>query len=61
MLIISNKKKKQSGIGIAWTMAALVKAHRGERFEVDPGSLGFSVALFCICAGVCCTVLIFRR
>lgn len=49
------------GIGIAWTLAALVKYKRGQQFEVDPGSLAFSVTLFCIFAAICCAVLLLRR
>ncbi|KAJ6217806.1 hypothetical protein RDWZM_008963 [Blomia tropicalis] len=49
------------GIGIAWTLAAIVRAFRGEQFEIDPGSLSYSVAIFCISAGICCAVLMLRR
>ena len=49
------------GIGIAWTMAAIVHAYRGTKFEVNPGSLTYSVTLFSICAFFCCIVLMFRR
>lgn len=49
------------GIGIAWTWAAVVHWMRGDKFLVAPGSLAFSVTLFCICAGVCCAVLLLRR
>lgn len=49
------------GIGIAWSIAAVVHAWRGSKFEVKPGSLAFSVTLFCICAGICCVVLLLRR
>merc|ERR1719206_1467693 len=36
------------GIGIAWTMAAVYWEAQGLVFEVEPGSLGFSVTIFCI-------------
>ncbi|XP_017479909.1 PREDICTED: sodium/calcium exchanger 3-like [Rhagoletis zephyria] len=49
------------GIGIAWTLAAIVRWTRGEQFTIDPGSLTYSVTLFCICAFICCAVLLFRR
>ena len=49
------------GIGIAWTIAALVHAYDGKPFIVEPGNLAFSVALFCICAAVCCVGLLVRR
>ncbi|XP_045175491.1 sodium/calcium exchanger 1-like isoform X1 [Mercenaria mercenaria] len=49
------------GIGIAWTIAAVYHAAIGEVFEVDPGTLAFSVTLFCI-EGVCCiAILLIRR
>merc|ERR1712158_285000 len=34
------------GIGIAWSMAAIYWAAKGEQFLVKPGSLGFSVTIF---------------
>ena len=49
------------GIGIAWSIAAFVHAYRGDKFLVQPGSLAFSVTLFCIFAGVSCFTLILRR
>merc|ERR1719283_18720 len=36
------------GIGIAWSMAAIYWESSGMKFEVEPGSLGFSVTIFCI-------------
>ncbi len=51
------------GIGIAWTMAAVYHAFKGTPggFEVPPGSLSYSVTLFCITAFVCASVLLLRR
>ncbi|XP_055940460.1 sodium/calcium exchanger 3-like [Argiope bruennichi] len=49
------------GIGIAWSIAALYHASRGQQFRVHPGNLAFSVTLFCVCAFICCTVLMLRR
>ncbi|GFW97762.1 hypothetical protein TNCV_1425251 [Trichonephila clavipes] len=49
------------GIGIAWSIAALYHASRGEQFKVHPGNLAFSVTMFCVCAFICCTVLMLRR
>ncbi|CAG2104128.1 unnamed protein product [Medioppia subpectinata] len=51
------------GIGIAWTIAAVYHAFKGTPggFEVSPGSLSFSVTLFCISAFVCAAVLLARR
>jgi solute carrier family 8 (sodium/calcium exchanger) len=49
------------GIGIAWTLAAVKHAIYGTKFEVDTGSLGFSVCIFCVCAVVCICLLVVRR
>merc|ERR1712072_1183456 len=49
------------GIGIAWTMAAVYWEAQGESFEVEPGSLGFSVTIFCIEAFLAIMILMLRR
>jgi solute carrier family 8 (sodium/calcium exchanger) len=49
------------GIGIAWTLAAMYWEFQGKNFEVLPGSLGFSVTLFCAEALVAIAVLLLRR
>uniref|UniRef100_A0AC35TPI3 Sodium/calcium exchanger 1 n=1 Tax=Rhabditophanes sp. KR3021 TaxID=114890 RepID=A0AC35TPI3_9BILA len=49
------------GIGIAWSMAAIVHFYRGTRFLVDPGTLGFSVAVFCVEAVICIAIIVARR
>lgn len=49
------------GIGIAWTMAAIKHAATGSTFVVVPGSLGYSVMIFCICAFLCITLMMIRR
>ncbi|XP_076355472.1 sodium/calcium exchanger 1-like [Tachypleus tridentatus] len=49
------------GIGIAWSIAAVYHAAKGDQFFVNPGSLAFSVTLFCVCALICCTILLCRR
>lgn len=49
------------GIGVAWTIAAVYNAANGQPFEVEPGTLAFSVTLFCIEAAVCMAILMFRR
>ena len=49
------------GIGIAWSLAAIVHAYRGTAFEVQPGSLAFSVTSFCILAAIACSCLMARR
>ena len=42
-------------------MAAIIRWYRNEVFEVNPGSLTYSVTLFCLAAFVCCAVLMIRR
>uniref|UniRef100_A0AAR2KCA6 Calx-beta domain-containing protein n=1 Tax=Pygocentrus nattereri TaxID=42514 RepID=A0AAR2KCA6_PYGNA len=49
------------GIGVAWSVAAIYWAVKGQRFRVDPGSLAFSVTLFTIFAFICMAVLLYRR
>lgn len=49
------------GIGVAWSVAAIYWEIKGGKFEVDPGSLAFSVTLFTIFAFICMAVLLFRR
>ena len=49
------------GIGIAWTMAAIKHAIYGTRFLVVPGSLGYSVCVFCVCAFLCIALMMIRR
>uniref|UniRef100_A0A2P2HZ93 Sodium-calcium exchanger n=1 Tax=Hirondellea gigas TaxID=1518452 RepID=A0A2P2HZ93_9CRUS len=49
------------GIGIAWTLAAVVHYFRGDQFEVLPGNLAFSVTLFCVEAVVAIAIMMMRR
>jgi solute carrier family 8 (sodium/calcium exchanger) len=49
------------GVGIAWSMAAIYWASQGEKFEVEPASLGFSVTIFCIEAVIAIMLLMIRR
>lgn len=49
------------GIGIAWTLAAIKHAIYGTKFLVEPGSLGYSVCVFCACAVVCILLMVIRR
>merc|ERR1712242_563998 len=49
------------GIGIAWSMAAVYWEAQGEIFKVEPGSLGFSVTIFCIEALLAILILMLRR
>jgi len=49
------------GIGIAWSMAAIYWTAKGQQFLVKPGSLGFSVTIFCVEALVAILILLARR
>jgi len=49
------------GIGIAWSMAAIYWEAQGETFNVEAGSLGFSVTIFCIEAVLAIGILMVRR
>merc|ERR1712149_162592 len=49
------------GIGIAWSMAAIYHEASGNQFKVPVGSLGFSVTIFCIEAGLAIVILMIRR
>ncbi|CAD5123214.1 DgyrCDS11575 [Dimorphilus gyrociliatus] len=49
------------GIGIAWTIASVKHAIEGKPFKVDPGSLAFSVTVFCCFALAAMAILIIRR
>merc|ERR1711937_758438 len=49
------------GIGIAWSMAAVYWEAQGTVFKVEPGSLGFSVTIFCIEAVLAILILLIRR
>jgi len=49
------------GIGIAWSMAAIYHESQGRTFNVEAGSLGFSVTIFCIEAVLAIGILMLRR
>jgi solute carrier family 8 (sodium/calcium exchanger) len=49
------------GIGIAWSAAAIYHMWHGTQFLVNPGSLGFSVTIFCIFAFAAVICLLIRR
>ncbi|CAL8082527.1 unnamed protein product [Calicophoron daubneyi] len=49
------------GIGVAWSIAAIYHAIHGTVFLVQPGSLGFSVTVFCIFAFAAIFVILMRR
>jgi len=57
----SNSVNVFLGIGLAWSVAALYHDICGTTFYVDPGSLGFSVLIFCILALTCIAFLMVRR
>jgi len=57
----SNSVNVFLGIGLAWCVAAVYHNVKGGKFEVDPGSLGFSVLIFTIEALVCISLMMFRR
>ncbi|XP_043220660.1 sodium/calcium exchanger 2-like isoform X1 [Amphibalanus amphitrite] len=49
------------GIGVAWTLAAVVHWWRDSAFEVDPGNLAFSVTLYCCEAALAIGLMLLRR
>ncbi|MGH0132377.1 UNVERIFIED_CONTAM: hypothetical protein FKN15_048270 [Acipenser sinensis] len=49
------------GIGLAWSVAAIYWNSQGKDFEVQAGSLAFSVTLYTIFAFLGITVLLYRR
>ncbi len=49
------------GIGVAWTLATVYHAAKGSTFQVDSGTLGFSVTLFTIFALTAVCLLMIRR
>ncbi|KRY21866.1 Sodium/calcium exchanger 3 [Trichinella patagoniensis] len=49
------------GIGIAWTVAAVYHSLHGQQFQVQPGTLAFSVTIYCIEATFCIAILVARR
>jgi solute carrier family 8 (sodium/calcium exchanger) len=56
----SNSVNVYLGIGLAWSLAAIVRAAKGEQFVVSPGTLGFSVVVFC-CLALCTIGLMMWR
>ena len=57
----SNSVNVFLGLGVAWSLAAVVNKVRGKVFVVNAGPLGFSVMTFCVCALICIAVLVARR
>lgn len=57
----SNSVNVYLGIGIAWSLAAVFHESKGNAFIVIPGSLGFSVLVFCCFAVATIGIMMFRR
>ena len=65
----SNSVNVFLGLGLPWVIGTMyesgttkdVKGYDTDKYFVPAGSLGFSVALFVICACLCVATLIFRR
>jgi solute carrier family 8 (sodium/calcium exchanger) len=49
------------GLGIAWTIAAVVLASKGKKFIVPPGDLGISVIVFSALSLMTVAILLSRR
>ncbi|CAF3448082.1 unnamed protein product [Rotaria sp. Silwood1] len=49
------------GIGLPWAMSAWYHYFKRTKFEVEKGSLAFSVTVFCSFAGVAIVILLIRR
>ncbi|KAH8265604.1 hypothetical protein KR038_011605 [Drosophila bunnanda] len=49
------------GIGLAWTIAAVYHSSHGMTFNVEPGTIGFAVALFCGEALIAILLIMIRR
>ncbi|KAH8241392.1 hypothetical protein KR032_012009 [Drosophila birchii] len=49
------------GIGLAWTIAAVYHSSHGMTFNVEPGTIGFAVALFCGEALLAILLIMVRR
>ncbi|CAL1538059.1 unnamed protein product, partial [Lymnaea stagnalis] len=49
------------GIGIAWTIAAIYHASKGNKFVVPPGNLAISVTVFCVLALLTIMIMMARR
>lgn len=49
------------GIGLAWMFASIYHKINGTRFVVIPGSLAFSVTMFCSFALIAIVIMMIRR
>merc|ERR1719445_1757411 len=57
----SNSVNVFLGLGLPWMIASIYHAANGSVFEVDAGTLGFSVSLYAITAIICVGLLMLRR
>lgn len=57
----SNSVNVFLGLGLPWVIAAIYWEAQGKRFEVQAGSLSFSVIIYTICACICIALLMVRR
>ncbi|KAH8419201.1 hypothetical protein KR222_010548, partial [Zaprionus bogoriensis] len=49
------------GIGLAWSFASIYHMSHGGTFNVEPGTIGFAVALFCGEAMIAISIMMYRR
>ncbi|KAH8360244.1 hypothetical protein KR093_011468 [Drosophila rubida] len=49
------------GIGLAWSLASIYHMAHGTTFNVEPGTIGFAVALFCGEAMIAISIMMYRR
>jgi len=57
----SNSVNVFLGLGLTWSIAAVYWECNDAEFRVDAGSLGPSVAVFCVCGLACIALLLIRR
>lgn len=57
----SNSVNVFLGVGLPWVIASIYWESQGKAFEVQAGTLGFSVGIYSACAFLCITLLMMRR
>ncbi|KAK7113072.1 sodium/calcium exchanger 1-like [Littorina saxatilis] len=57
----SNSVNVFMGVGVSWTIASIYWSAKGTTFEVQAGSLSFSVVLYVLCAVLALSFLMVRR
>ncbi|CAG7711701.1 unnamed protein product [Allacma fusca] len=57
----SNSVNVFLGLGFPWLVASIYWESQGQRFEVQPGSLGFSVMIYSIVAFITVSLILTRR